>query len=266
MSGTSLLKLHIDGWLNARGRLPGLRGIAAARSDDAAAFWVGDSVPDGMADHACQVLHRASHGSQDSLLAAPDRVASILQTWTDEVRRRDGPYYLIDPNVRFAATAPVEVSGGAWVDHLRGRNPGNWHRTEWDELLDGQLGPWAMAVEDRRVIAICHTPRPMSPITAECGVWTDPAFRGRGHASTVTAAWAELVRTSGRHLFYSTDAENASSRRVAERLNLREVGWMWRIERAGDEAAARYHPLSRLNHAPDITAGANHLGKDHPEP
>jgi RimJ/RimL family protein N-acetyltransferase len=104
-----------------------------------------------------------------------------------------------------------------------------------------------MAVEDGRVIAICHTPRPMPAHTAECGVRTDSAYRGRGHAAAVTAAWASLLRPSGRHLFYSTDATNISSQRVAERLNLREIGWIWRLE-VSALPAQPYHPLSKLSH------------------
>ncbi|MFG1701639.1 GNAT family N-acetyltransferase [Nonomuraea sp. M3C6] len=63
----------------------------------------------------------------------------------------------------------------------------------------------------------------------EAGTWTSPAFRGRGYAATATAAWADLF--SGTRLFYSTSADNHSSQRVAARLGLRNIGWLWKLTR-----------------------------------
>jgi RimJ/RimL family protein N-acetyltransferase len=132
---------------------------------------------------------------------------------------------------------------------LRDANPGNWHPIEWTELLDGALGPWAIATERDLVVSICHTPGPMTPRGAECGVWTRPGFRGRGHAATVTSAWADVMRPSGRHLFYCTGAANRSSQRVAERLALRCIGWIWRLEAPRARDDADLHPLSALRRA-----------------
>jgi RimJ/RimL family protein N-acetyltransferase len=150
--------------------------------------------------------------------------------------------YLADQPVRCSSdlkilTAPMEA--------LQQSNPGNWEAVEWDELLAGKLGPWAIAVDGERVASICHTPRPMTARATECGVWSHPEFRGRGHAAAVTAAWVELVRPSGRHLFYSTDENNRSSQRVAERLGLRLLGWMGR---APSDAHGHIHPLSSLRY------------------
>jgi RimJ/RimL family protein N-acetyltransferase len=131
-------------------------------------------------------------------------------------------------------------------DVLRNANPGNWHPVEWDELLDGRLGPWTMALEGELVVSICHTPRPLTTRAAECGVWTHPAFRGRGYAAAVTSEWAAIMRPSGRYLFYSTDAENLSSQRVARRLNLRRLGWSWHLWLPRDDEDDRLHPLSTL--------------------
>jgi predicted GNAT family acetyltransferase len=87
-----------------------------------------------------------------------------------------------------------------------------------------------MAVSDGEVVSICHCAR-LSDRGAEAGVWTDAKYRGRGLAAAVTAAWASLLAGSGRTLFYSTSAENVSSQRVAARLGLREIGWMWKVFR-----------------------------------
>jgi hypothetical protein len=87
---------------------------------------------------------------------------------------RPSPTYLIESDSRFTSGAQVERSDISSTNRLRASNPGNWHPIEWDELLDGRLVPWAMATAGDRIISICHTPRPMTDIAAECGVWTDP--------------------------------------------------------------------------------------------
>jgi hypothetical protein len=53
------------------------------------------------------------------------------------------------------------------------------------------------------------------------------------------------MRPHGRLLFYCTGVENRSSQRVTERLGLRRIGWIWRLQppRVDDD---RLHPLSSL--------------------
>lgn len=167
----------------------------------------------------------------------------------DRIGNRTGIHlvYLIDPDVRFGSKAAIEVSNGDVPAWLRGANPGAWEPVEWDELLDGRLGPWAMVVEGEQVLSICHTPVGMTAQAAEAGVRTEPQFRGRGHAAAATAAWAEVLRPSGRHLFYSASLDNPSSLRVVERLGARLIGWTWDTEEGRDgHADADVHPLSSL--------------------
>jgi hypothetical protein len=47
--------------------------------------------------------------------------------------------------------------------------------------------------------------------------------------AAVTAAWAALMRPTGRHLLYSVARTNVSSQRVAARLGLRPIGWLWQL-------------------------------------
>jgi RimJ/RimL family protein N-acetyltransferase len=196
---------------------------------------------------ALELLQIQAEGSDGITLACceegPALVIGALPAPGDSLAFAAGPSFLIEEDTRFDAAVHLERSDTSRVARWRDANPGNWHPVEWNELLDGCLGPWTFAIEDERVVSICHTPRPLSARAAECGVWTDPAFRGRGYAAAVTSAWAALLRPSGRYLFYSTDAENLSSQRVARRLRLRPLGWTWRLTRARPRGGL--HPLSR---------------------
>jgi GNAT acetyltransferase len=83
--------------------------------------------------------------------------------------------------------------------------------------------PWCAALSGGTLVSIAFAAR-LSPVGAEVGVATAPEARGRGLAAAVTAAWSCHVELAGRACFYTTDAENRSSRRVAERLGLRLLG------------------------------------------
>ena len=63
-----------------------------------------------------------------------------------------------------------------------------------------------------------------------------------GLAAATTAAWAEILAPRGLHLFYSTDADNHSSRGVAARLGLRLIGWSWELDSPKPDVP-KLHPL-----------------------
>ncbi|MFH8343740.1 GNAT family N-acetyltransferase [Streptomyces sp. NPDC018045] len=179
-------------------------------------------------------------------LPPPDlpRLHHLLETALGPVHITSGPSYLVRPDrIRYAPTAPVvrsDTTDPAVVASLRTANPGNWDADEWHDLLDGKLGPWAMALDPAapapdpdaghpaHVVSICHTPC-WTDHGAEAGTWTRPGHRGRGHAATVTAAWSRLQAPTGRHLFYSTSATNHASQNVAARLGLRPLGHLWKL-------------------------------------
>lgn len=158
----------------------------------------------------------------------------MLEASLGDVELASGPSYRVPPGLTFDAAATVWRSDGADANAIAGMRPGDsgWTEDEWQALARGDLGPWAMAVEDRRVVSICHCSR-LTTDAAEAGTWTDPSYRGRGHAAATTAAWAALMAASGRHLFYSTSADNTSSQRVAERLALPLIGWTWKLSGKG---------------------------------
>lgn len=69
-----------------------------------------------------------------------------------------GPSYLIEPGVTFRSSAQLVRSDTRDPTQLRAANPGHWGADEWQDLVNGRLGPWVMARQGERVISICHTP------------------------------------------------------------------------------------------------------------
>lgn len=125
--------------------------------------------------------------------------------------------------------------------------PITWEPDEWAGLLAGAYGPWAMIIDGDRVLSICHCAR-LAPEGVEAGTWTTEDARGLGLASAATAAWADACRPLPGYVFYSTDANNRSSQRVAARLGLPLIGQLWKYRPAGEgdgPRAARLEILSR---------------------
>ncbi|KKB08517.1 GNAT family acetyltraansferase [Devosia geojensis] len=88
--------------------------------------------------------------------------------------------------------------------------------------------PWCAALVDGEIASIAFAAR-LSEVGAELGLATAKAFRGRGMGAAATAGWSRLRPLQSRTLFYSTDRNNSSSQRVAERLGLRLRGATLRI-------------------------------------
>lgn len=145
--------------------------------------------------------------------------------------RGSGPSFLVAEGLVSPAKKAQLVRSEAFdVSALEDANPGSWPSDEWQNLLAGRIGAWVMAMVDQRIVSICHTPV-SNGRAAEAGVWTHPDFRGQGYAAACTAEWANLMRPSGRVLFYSTSRDNRSSQHVAARLGLRQLGCLWQLSR-----------------------------------
>ncbi len=237
-----LLEIEIDTlWLrDDRDRLVKDRGpngrpgpaphLVIAASSSARVVAIGNEVPDALAVELRALV--AGESPSPDPAVAPASLACCEQLLKDSlgaVEISSGPSYVIPPATAFSSGAEIRRSDGQNTAALRGRNPEQtWTAEEWQQLLDGAFGPWAVATVGDKVIAVCHCAR-LTDLAAEAGVWTDPDFRGQGHAAAVTAAWASLLAPSGRQLFYSTSATNFSSQRVAARLGLRPIGWIWQV-------------------------------------
>jgi RimJ/RimL family protein N-acetyltransferase len=248
VANLELLRAQAEDSFDQAGRLRGLYGITIACSGERQSLWVGADVPGALASELISVFDGAVAPSNNPAEPPPalELCRRVLETGGRSLRCKAGPKYLFPENTQFRSDVHIERSGAVINDALRAANPGNWHPVEWNELLDGQLGPWAMAIEGEVIVSICHTPRAFTADRAECGVWTHPAFRGRGYGAAVTSEWAAIMRSVGRYLFYSTDAENLSSQRLAGRLGLRPLGWTWSLVIQMDHEESRIHPLSSV--------------------
>jgi hypothetical protein len=233
-----LLRIEIDTlWRNPAG---GLRNpphvVIACASDAVGAEFIAEVGPD--LEHAVRTVIQSGEVPHEDPGRPPpivDRCRTLLQealVSPVQVRAASGPTYLVHDTVAWSGSTSVVRSDGREASRVRGANPGNWSPGEWQDLVAGRRGAWAMAMHAEQVISICHT-SVRGPLAAEAGVWTHPAFRGQGHAAAVTAAWASLMRATGGVLFYSTSRANRSSQQVAARLHLRPVGWLWQLARDG---------------------------------
>jgi len=246
LTDLELLEIQAEMAMDGRGRLAGVCGVTIGATGDGQILFVGGDVPDPLAAALVEAAGASPRaGVPDREPPALVACRAILEPVCAPLALEAGPSYVFASPARAEMRIEIARSDTSRGERLRHLNPGNWEPDEWDELLSGALGPWAMAVLDGRIVSICHTPRRMTERAAECGVWTHPDYRGRGYAAAVTATWAEVLRPSGRHLFYSTDAGNLSSQRVAARLGLRQIGWRWRLAGADREPRSRRHPLSR---------------------
>ncbi len=99
----------------------------------------------------------------------------------------------------------------------------------WVEAEFPDIQPVAMAFEEGRPVAVCHSPRGLTRLAAEAGVETLEPCRRRGLARAVVACWARAVQQSGRNALYSTSWDNLASQAVARSLGARLYGEDWHV-------------------------------------
>jgi RimJ/RimL family protein N-acetyltransferase len=227
---------------DARGRLLASRGRSGApapylfigTSRGARTIALGAAVPDAVC-HDVRSLIDADPLPVDPALE-PAGLAACERLLTDALGpagRSAGRAWVIDAVPGFACDARIVTSEDGAAPAFAADVPAGftWERDEWQQLMRGELGAWAMCTARDSPVSLCHCSR-ISPHGVEAGVWTHPGHRGHGYAAAATAAWASLVLPTAGHVFYSTNAGNRASERVTEKLGLRPIGWLWIVSRA----------------------------------
>ena len=178
-------------------------------------------VPSSVVDSVGQLL--APEPSAERVGWAPAEADAVLQAVAavgDLAPPHGGPSFVVDGPVPSPTGVDVRTSEEVDEDAHSGLLPAT------DRPL---TTPWAVAVVEGRVAAVCETAR-SAPTSVEAGVWTYAPYRRRGLAAAVTAAWSALV--TDRTAFYSTSWDNLASQGVARRLALRPIGHWWQVSAA----------------------------------
>ena len=100
--------------------------------------------------------------------------------------------------------------------------------------------PWCVALDGDAIAAVAFAAR-LGERGAEVGVYTFADWRSRGLAAAVTAKWSCHSELASRELFYSTTVANASSQRVAARLDLQQFAIGLRVTYAECGSARLEH-------------------------
>jgi len=219
--------------LNSEGRItstrePGARRgplFSLVRSSTSCAWAIRVDVPKDLASELDR-LAREEPPALD-LLDAPvnaDRYLSLLgdrirsgYEAVAKTRQSDGPNFRF-PDVVAHASDIVVVEDERLLEHnFQGWVPG--------EIAAGRA-PVLAIIEDGHPVSVCFCAR-RSDVAAEAGLETAEAFRGRGLAQRVTAAWASAIRATGRIPLYSTSWTNDASLAVARKLGLVAYASHW---------------------------------------
>ena len=227
-----LMELHVEALYthDAAGRIVRVRehhGAPAPR------FFLGRTADglvrrcrDDVADVLCRELEAESE--EDASAGSPAdpaaeaaaeiaRYAAVLARSAPVERTDAGPAF------GFPHELPTPVGDDAVV-LVTQRNAGVLRPLLAAWVPDVRRSPPLLAlVVDGRAVAVCGSVR-ITPHAHEAGVDTAPAFRGRGYAPRVVAAWARAVRALGAEPLYSTAWHNAASRSVARKLDLVQFG------------------------------------------
>jgi predicted GNAT family acetyltransferase len=176
---------------------------------------VGSTVPDALARHLAAIVDRQAPAGD--LRIPPTTLAALRAALARQApvsTEEGGPAY------RFLHPIPQPGEAVRLTDTNRAlvRETYPWL---YDEFADWQ--PCFAVVRDGAAVSVCYSAR-FGSVAAEAGVDTLTAFRGRGYAVAVTAAWSAAIREAGRLPLYSTSWENLASQGVARRLGLVQFG------------------------------------------
>jgi hypothetical protein len=221
--------------LNEEGRIvstrePGTnRGplLSIARSSTSCAWAVRADLPSDLAGELDRLAQREPPASD--LREAPvyaarylSLVAALLGSSHDaqeKTHHSDGPAFTF-PNALPRPTGVVAIEDERLLER-------NFHGWVAGEIVAGR-SPLLAIFEDECPVSICFSAR-RSDTTAEAGLDTAEAFRGRGFGPRVALAWALAIRTIGLIPLYSTAWSNAASLSVARKLSLLPYASTWSL-------------------------------------
>jgi hypothetical protein len=193
--------------------------LTVVRGDSQLVWAAGRSVTAPVLDEIAQVLDGersetpAGNGWRP---AASDRLLAVLGKHASG-REERGPSFVLTETPERVSGIDCWTSARIDVDDLRGLMR--------EEDRCSLVAPWAVAVADGSVAAVCETAR-SAPTSVEAGVWTYEPFRRRGFGAAAVATWSSLVNE--RIVFYSTTFDNVASQRIAQSLGFRPLGhWWW---------------------------------------
>jgi GNAT acetyltransferase len=171
----------------------------------------GEAVPDALVCRLAEIIE--SQSLIGTLQMPPAVLTAVRETLEQHAPVRGeggGPAYRF-PGVLVPSSEVVQVTD-ANVELACDTYP-------WllEELAD--WWPCFAVLCEGAAVSVCFSSR-IGAAAAEAGVDTLPAFRGRGYAATVTAAWGASVRGTGRIPLYSTSWDNVASQAVARRIGL----------------------------------------------
>ena len=125
-----------------------------------------------------------------------------------------------------AFTFPEEITESNGTVFVEDTKHLDRHFAGWETSEIPYRTPIVALMEDGDAVSVCFCAR-RSDVAAEAGVETAIAYRGRGLAPRVTAAWAMALRASGRVPLYSTSWDNSASLSVARELGLVSYACSW---------------------------------------
>jgi predicted GNAT family acetyltransferase len=224
MTDLDRMQLHIDSsfTFDARGRMllsneprlssrtPAPRAVLG-QTPDGNVLRIGASVPDDVERQLEEIV--ASLPPLHDLQSPPPPLPAlrdVLEQHAPVTAEYGGPnYHFPDP---IPALGDAVQITRATVERARDTYP-------W--LLDALEDWWPCfgVIRDGAIASVCFSSRVADRAEA-AGVDTHPAYRQRGYAAAVTAAWGAAIRASGKVPFYSTSWDNVGSQGVARRVGL----------------------------------------------
>ena len=154
-----------------------------------------------------------------------EAIRSVLRSAVELVVEWSGPVFRFPEEIRLAEPDVLAVVA------VTAENQSLLEESFPDEIAELAVRqPFLAAIDGERAVSFCYSARPLelkgcdSCGAAEAGVETLSAFRGRGLAPRVVAAWGYAVREQGGEPLYSTGWDNNGSRAVARKLGLLPYG------------------------------------------